>query len=518
MLVSSAKNGNVRSSFDQHRTADAGVWVGGDPIGWWRGGTATHTAGATLPNSFARGQLATTKRNVATIQVGLTFELAVAMTMKSKLLFSLLVPTLMASSACGLVKVKGLGTSSTPSSTPSSSSPAAKANAPAGKVIDGAPADDGLAQKISYDRFLSTGSYSGDYAFRIFKADAVHPERGGNPDPKWILEWRQPLNQEDAKTIIAQAAINRTWLAKAELDFATWWGKLEPLYNAQRDAIAGIEASKDNHYGKIQALLALWSKTKASATAAGLGTNYALQFQVAQAAERIVKAADAGFATYELLIAIGADTAFAKNAQVFSSKEDAFAQFVLRAQNWEMERTTDRTKAAVRWPLAAEQEKAVVAAREKTTAAATAMYAKHADWADVDAAQEPTADVWIGGGEADNVGNGKTVKKVSAVSATGFTLTGSDNKMEPYNCKGGVVQNLDGSLERGQNCQYRQNNTKLVVVVKAADVPVKLQVGDAVSMVGARTKRTATAKTVTAEVTARYIYKVERNGKVVAGF
>ncbi|HPH70411.1 MAG TPA: hypothetical protein PLF40_31895, partial [Kofleriaceae bacterium] len=157
------------------------------------------------------------------------------MTMKSKLLFSLFVPTLMASSACGLVKVKGLGASS-----PSSGAAApAGAKAPTGKVIDGAPADNGLSQKISYDRFLSSGSYSGDYAFRIFQADAVHPERGGNPDPKWILEWRQPLNQEDAKTIIAQAAINRTWLAKAELDFAAWWSKLEPLYNAQRDAIAG---------------------------------------------------------------------------------------------------------------------------------------------------------------------------------------------------------------------------------------------------------------------------------------
>ncbi len=447
------------------------------------------------------------------------------MTMKSKLLFSLFVPTLMASSACGLVKVKGLGASS-----PSSGAAApAGAKAPTGKVIDGAPADNGLSQKISYDRFLSSGSYSGDYAFRIFQADAVHPERGGNPDPKWILEWRQPLNQEDAKTIIAQAAINRTWLAKAELDFAAWWSKLEPLYNAQRDAIAGIEASKDNHYGKIQALLTLWANTKASATAAGLGTSYALQVQVAHAAERILRAADASFAMYELLIAIGADTTFAKNAQSFTSKEDAFAQFVVRAQNWEMEHVTgtphlpvlehsDRTKAAVRWPLAADQEQQVVAAREKTTAAAAAMYAKHADWASVDSVEEPTTDVWIGGGEADNVGNGKTVKKVSAVSAAGFTLTGFDNRMEPYNCKGGVVQNLDGSLERGQNCQYRQNNTKLVIVVKAADVPVKLQVGDAVSLVGARTKRTASGKVVTADVTARYIYKVERNGKVVAGF
>ncbi|HPH70420.1 MAG TPA: hypothetical protein PLF40_31940, partial [Kofleriaceae bacterium] len=209
--------------------------------------------------------------------------------------------------------------------------------------------------------------------------------------------------------------------------------------------------------------------------------------------------------------------------------EDAFAQFVVRAQNWEMEHVTgtphlpvlehsDRTKAAVRWPLAADQEQQVVAAREKTTAAAAAMYAKHADSASVDSVEEPTTDVWIGGGEADNVGNGKTVKKVSAVSAAGFTLTGFDNRMEPYNCKGGVVQNLDGSLERGQNCQYRQNNTKLVIVVKAADVPVKLQVGDAVSLVGARTKRTASGKVVTADVTARYIYKVERNGKVVAGF
>lgn len=432
--------------------------------------------------------------------------------------------TLIASlTGCSLIKVQGLGGNKT--SAPMTSS-ASDAPPPPGKPIKGAPADDGAYQKISYERFANTNDLDGDYAFRVVGGSANHPEKGGNPDPTWIPRWEAPMSQDEAKTIIAQAAINRTWLARADKDFATWWLKIEPLATAQAAAIAKIEAGAGNHYERTIALRALWTETNKAAAAVELADHPMLQFQVADSVAKSNTAAGVGFATQRFLISIKANSNFAKQARALQPKEKERQLFLLAAAKGELARTVGtpklpvasqngKTRSAVKWPLDPATEKQLTQELESTQTMVTAWMAEPPKTASFDDAKA-TGPIWVDGeGQGDNVANGNTSKKVTAVGSGKVTLTGYVKRSVPTNCKTGVVTSLDGSKSIGQNCSYKSDDTKIIIQLKANETPIKLQVGDVLTFIGTRTAQQEKNKTITAELDALYITKVVRKGTVL---
>ena len=436
--------------------------------------------------------------------------------------------TLLASlTSCSLIKVNGL--SGNKSTAPTSRAAADSPNAivPPGDPIKGAPADDGAYQKISYEQFTHTNDLDGDYAFRQVGGSANHPERGGNPDPTWILRWESPMSQDEAKTIIAQAAINRTWLARAEKDFATWWIKIEPLATAQAAAIAKIEAGAGNHYERTIALRALWSETNKAAAAVELADNPMLQFQVASSIAKSNTAANVGFATRRFLIAINANTNFPSEARALETKEKERNLFLLAAADGEFARSSigtpklpqssqnAKTRTAIKWPVAAAQEKQLREQLKNNQSVVAAWMTEPPTTTDFDRSDAP-GPVWVEGhGQGDNVADGNTSKKVTAIGKDQFTLTGYIRRSVPYNCKADIVTGLDGSRTVGRNCSFKQDDTKVVITLKASEMPVKIQLGDEVSFHGTRTAQQTKNKVTTAEIDALYITKVVRKNALL---
>ena len=431
---------------------------------------------------------------------------------------------------CGLIKVKGLNNSSNGSSATSSAPPSGggagkEATFPAGTPMKGSPTDEGAYQKISYERFVGTYDLDGDYAFREVGGSAYHPEKGGNPDPTWILRWEAPMSQDEAKTIVAQAAINRTWLARAEQDFATWWPKIEALASAQAAAIAKIEAGPGNHYERTIALRNLYAETNKAAAAVELADHPLLQFQVANSVAKSNTAAGVGFATRRFLLAIKATTAFPNVGRAIGSKDKERELFLLAAANGELARTTGtpklpmtsqnaKTRTAIKWPLTPAQETKLreeLKNNQPVVAAWTAEPPKTESFQ----SSEAMGLVWIDGEGPDNVVDGYTSIKVTNVGSGKLTLTGYKRRSVPYNCKTGVVTSLDGGKSIGQNCSYKSDDTKIVIALKASETPVKIQVGDVLQFYGTRTAQQQKDKTISAEIDALYITKVVRKGTVL---
>jgi hypothetical protein len=429
------------------------------------------------------------------------------------------------STSCGIIKVQGLGGGGSSTATPSRPASAATSVASA-NPIKGAPADDGAYQKISYERFVKTLDLDGDYAFRVVDGSATHPENGGNPDPTWIKHWDAPMTQEDAKTIIAQAAINRTWLARAEKDFAAWFPKISALAASQAQAIAKIESSVGNHYERTIALRALWNETNKAATAVELGDNALLQFQVAQSVAKSNENAGVGFATQRFLIAINADSEFANVARPFYSKDEEWQLFLVAAADGSLARTigtpklpvtaqNTKTQIAVKWPLSAARDKQLRGVLQKIRSIVQTWFVTEIKSELFDDTQT-LGPVWVDGeGQGDDVANGFTSKKVTAISNGKLILTGYKRNKIPTNCKTGVVTNLDGTKEIGQNCSYKSDDTKIVITLNAKELPIKIQIGDQLSFTGQRKNQQEKNKAISAEIDATYISKVTRKGKVL---
>jgi hypothetical protein len=355
-------------------------------------------------------------------------------------------------------------------------------------------------------------------------AEHSHPLKGSNPDPTWIPAWKQLSSDEAAEVAIAQAAVNRTWAIAVNAQFDVWWLDFGPLAERQRDRIAEIAANKGSHYAKIEALRALWEATAKAPGAERPYARYLLQFQIVDAAATIYADANADFATYPFIVALGADTGLATHGRALGTEAEERTQFVFAAMNGELWPTLPALPkmdaegngaSVVKWPLDAAAEKQITARRKAAAEVGTALMTKPEDVPSFDTSAAPGLVVYLNAEGEDNIANGVTSKRVTAVGKNTVTLVGKRNATIPYNCHDRVVRDSGGDVQVQQDCKYKDDNTKLTITLEVDELPLELRVGDEVSVRGTVKEYKSTKGAINARLGDVFVESVQRGGERV---
>jgi hypothetical protein len=448
-----------------------------------------------------------------------------------KLLKSVLLVTLLSSSAlpaCGMVKVAGLGGGkASPATSAAANDGAASAAAP---TVAGA-ADGGVASRLTF-----ADVSDGDDANAVFKrmgADKALPQRGANPDPTWIPGFAGLSLTDEAKTAVAQAAINRTWTKRAEADFTAWWTAHDPIARAQAADLAKIGADDAaTLYTRAAALRIAWARTKAAASAAKLDPTL-LAYQLAAAAAELHTRAGVPSLTDGFLRSLELDrTSLAKAGRPMADKAAEHDRFIVAAMAGDLTATVGtpalprlveygKAFAAVRWPLDAAGTEG---AREGVAAARTQAQAQLAGAADLPSLDHGAAAgsmvILVGEGDDRKSGDFRSDRIVAKVAGVSVTLTGRNGRSVPYACKKLLQHDAAGVPSIINDCKYKQEDTSVSITLVTSALPdgVALQPGDVIDALATMGPTQRGKGTLAVELSGAVLTRVVRDGQVVFAY
>lgn len=174
---------------------------------------------------------------------------------------------------CGLIKVQGLGGSSTPaSSARAGAETTPPAGAKGGEARPAAAADPELVKAyLAIEWKAYPARYRDPGAIKAMHLTAVDrrgkPRFAATPDAAWLPGWNPgQADSIDLPFQVAQAGINRTWQAACFADYAAYragWTKLDATLRPRLDAARAVT----NFYERTAALRELYAATSAAAAA-----------------------------------------------------------------------------------------------------------------------------------------------------------------------------------------------------------------------------------------------------------
>lgn len=343
---------------------------------------------------------------------------------------------------------------------------------------------------------------SGCSLFKVEGLSGAPEHKAGTPDGSGSA-----VNDEKA-----------VWLSEADAAFEKWYANLQPLVVAQQAELDKIVAASTSVYDKEVAIEKVWAKTRENPASKQIDSMYFLQYPVIVASQKIHADSGGAIATSRLLSKLDFRAGYEHFSRAFGNKEQERDMFIYAAQKGQLAHLrVDSVETSESFPLpkqrADEASKLWQAAKEDSVnqwhqqrATTTAFHATDADTVVFLEAK--------GAGDKD-FANGRSNLRVTKVDASSLTLTGFDRQSVPYGCSS-AVGSEGGQLAIVPNCSYRQQDTKVEVLVGLKDLPPGgVAVGDLVELYATFKQKEAGKKKVTLRLENAYFVEIERADKTV---
>lgn len=308
------------------------------------------------------------------------------------------------------------------------------------------------------------------------------------------------------------------WLGEADAAFDKWYANLQPLVAAQQSELDKVVASSANVYEKEAAIEQVWAKTHENPAAENLDTMYFLQYPVVVAARAIHEGSGGAIATSRLLSKLGFRTGYEHWSRPLGSKEQERDLFVFAAQKGLLKHLrVDSVDATDSFPLPKERlDKAAKIWQAAKDDSVNQWHEQHATTTAFIATDPDTVVFFDAKGAGDkDFANGRSNLRVAKVETNSLLLTGFDRQSVPYGCSS-ALGTEGGQLAVVPDCSYRQQDTKVEVVVSVKDLPPGgLAAGDLVELYATFKGKEVGKKKLTLRLDNAYFVRVSRGDKTV---
>lgn len=359
-----------------------------------------------------------------------------------------------------------------------------------------------------------------------------------NPDPTWILDWRQKdwTNASENAEALTQAAFNRAWEASCVAEYAASRKTHADLAAKHGPELARVDGLT-NYYERLAGYAALSAQFEADAVAAGLEPNKdpfgPVGFRVTILAHAVAfhRQSRHAWAEFPWQRFPAADRIRRDDGGRELTSDDAFerGRYCATVSSMGGLRTTPFTAIwgdghmsakRVAWPTVTGDERAHATRAKALVAAAQASLALDG------AARVEVISKLYGLSAPPNEPKlaGFFDLKVTAIKGATATVTGTETDRYPYGCK--VTNRIDRITDNGkiiyqQICKYGDHDYRLDAAVTFDELPpgVTLAVGDVLSFAadvekdGHKRAKDSAAKKLdvrTMVLTGRHLHTVKR--------